>query len=299
LGIQEDFTMAPEQITVHKIQNTEHFYQCEEVQRRAWGMDNLSIVPAHVLIPAQQSGGLVLGAFNEKEKMVGFLFGFLGTRDPIPAGQTVAQRLKHCSHMMGVVPEYQSQGVGYLLKLAQAEHVRSQRLELVTWTYDPLESANANLNLCKLGVICNTYVPDYYGDLRDARNLGLPTDRFHVEWWVSSRRVVARLSGQDQRPTLSEVLDGGAHLVNQVHIDRKGIPHPTAHDLGATDAALLVEIPARFQSLKAADPALAMEWRLGTRELFTHYFEVGYTVSEFFSEITDDMRRSYYLLSKN
>ena len=291
--------MAEERITIRRLQETEHFHECEDVQRRAWGMGDISILPAHMLIPAQQSGGLVLVAFNEKEEMVGFLFGFLGTREPMLNGQTAAQRLKHCSHMMGVVPEYQTRGVGYLLKLEQAAHVRSQGLDLVTWTYDPLESVNANLNLCKLGVICNTYAPDYYGRLSDVRNAGLPSDRFHVDWWVSSRRVEERLDKGAQKLSLIRALDGGALQINRVSTDREGLPRPSSCDLGATKEELLVEIPASFQSIRETDLSLALEWRLHTRDMFTHYFDAGYTVTEFISEIRDQVRHSYYLLSRD
>ena len=88
-----------------------------------------------------------------------------------------------------MLPEWQSRGVGYALKVAQREAVLQQGLRLITWTYDPLESKNARLNIAKLGAVCNTYIRNYYGELRDDINLGLATDRFQVDWWIASSHV--------------------------------------------------------------------------------------------------------------
>jgi len=160
--------MGEGDIFVESLHETEHFYTCVEVQKKVWGMDDILVVPVHLLITAQKNGGLVLGAFTEEGQMVGYLFGFLGTREPASHDQSAAERLKHCSHMMGVLPEYQTKGIGYLLKLRQREHVLSQELDLATWTYDPLESVNANLNVCKLGVVCDTYLRDIWTNDRRA-----------------------------------------------------------------------------------------------------------------------------------
>jgi len=127
--------MHKEDISIEKLTTAQQFHRCEELQGRVWGLSDTDIVPLHLLLTAQKSGGLVLGAFDEEGKMIGFLFGFLGARD------AAARQLKHCSHMLGVLEEWQGQGVGYRLKLAQREHALAQGLELVTWTYDPLKAS--------------------------------------------------------------------------------------------------------------------------------------------------------------
>ena len=98
--------------------------------------------------------------------------------------------------MAGVHPAYRNRGLGYSLKLAQREHVLAQGIDLITWTFDPLETRNATLNFHKLGAVCNTYLPNLYGDMRDGLNAGLPSDRFQVDWWIASERVAQRLAGQ-------------------------------------------------------------------------------------------------------
>jgi predicted GNAT superfamily acetyltransferase len=290
--------MAEEDIFIETLHQTEHFYAHEEVQKKAWSMDDSSVVPAHLLITAQKNGGLVLGAFNEKGEMVGCLFGFLGTREPISENEGLAERLKHCSHMTGVIPEYQTKGIGYLLKLRQREHALSQELDLVTWTYDPLESVNANLNVCKLGVVCNTYLRDIYGTLADARNAGLATDRFEIEWWIASERVVKRLEKGGEKTSLDEVLKAGARQENITTVGSDGLVRPSVYSLSTTAEDVVIEIPADFQGIKAIDMSLAMEWRMHTRELFEHYFGAGYVMTEFISEVTEGIRHSYYVLEK-
>jgi hypothetical protein len=72
--------------------------------------------------------------------------------------------------------------------------VRKQGLELITWTYDPLLSRNAHINISRLGAVCKTYLRSEYGDMQDGLNAGLPSDRFKVDWWLRSNRVKRRLS---------------------------------------------------------------------------------------------------------
>jgi len=291
--------VAEERITVERVTEVQHFHACEEVQKRAWGMDDILVVPMHLLITAQKNGGLVLGAFNEEGEMVGFLFGFLGVRQALPSDERVAARLKHCSHMMGIVPEYQAKGIGYQLKLKQGEHVYSQGLDLVTWTYDPLESLNANLNVCKLGVVCDTYLCDTYGEMTTVLHVGLPSDRFQVEWWITSKRVEERIEKGGVKLRLNEVLDRGAKQVTVATVGPDGFLRPSVYDLSTTSEDVVVEVPASFQSIKSADMSLATEWRQHTREIFTHYFDAGYTMTEFISEIREGQRHSYYVLHRD
>ena len=201
--------------------------------------------------------------------------------------------------MMGVLEGWRGQGVGYRLKLAQREHALAQELELVTWTYDPLESLNAALNIGKLGVVCRTYFRDLYGEMEDGLNVGLSTDRFQVEWWIASQRVVHRLASGGYRPSLDAALESGAQLLNPATAGSDGLVQPSSAPLKPTADVVLVEIPAHVQAIKAADIELARQWRAQTRELFEGCFAAGYTVTEFISQVHDDLRRSYYVLQRD
>ena len=133
-------------------------------------------------------------------------------------------RLIHASHMAGVHPEFRDSGQGYLLKRAQWQMVRQQGVERITWTYDPLQSRNAKLNIAKLGAVCNTYIPNYYGQMRDGLNIGMPSDRFQVDWWVNSNRVQQRLSWpKPPRLDLAHYLAAEAPYANQTQLNADGV----------------------------------------------------------------------------
>lgn len=278
-------------ISIRALKDAAEFHRCEELQRRVWGMEDISVVPLHLLLTAQKNGGLVLGAFDEQGTMVGFIFGFLGMTDQ---GQ-----VKHCSHMAGVLPRYQGQQIGYRLKLAQREHVLAQGLDLATWTYDPLEGSNASLNIGKLGVICRTYLPDVYGDTGIQLHLGLPTDRFEIEWWVRSRRVEERLGSRHEKLTLDKALDMGAERANRIAFNDRGLLRSEMEDRAPGAEVALIEIPTDFQAIKSADMGLAREWRAQTREIFENYFSAGYVATEFISVVQGKQRRNFYFLQRD
>ncbi|MDQ5850812.1 MAG: hypothetical protein M3380_01845, partial [Chloroflexota bacterium] len=179
--------MSTTEIVVRHLEAIDEVRRVEALQREIWQMPgDREVVPLHLLVTAQKNGGLLLGAFSGEE-LAGFLFGFLG--------RTADGRWKHCSHMLGVLAPYRGRGIGETLKAHQRAFVMEQGLDLITWTYDPLESVNAFLNIGKLGAICRTYLRNVYGDLRDELNRGLPTDRFQVDWWLRSARVASRFIG--------------------------------------------------------------------------------------------------------
>jgi predicted GNAT superfamily acetyltransferase len=278
-------------LLVRPIRSIEEYRAAEDLQRAVWGLDDVEIVPDHVLLTAQKNGGMVLGAFQVApeeggvERLVGFVFGFVGlTPDGGP---------KHCSHIAGVAPACQDQNVGYRLKLAQRQFVLSQGLDLVTWTFDPLESRNARLNFHKLGVTCDTYVRDLYGKMRDELNVGLPSDRFQVDWHIASAHVARRLDAGWRGPSLSALEAEGVPVVNRARLS-SGPPHPSRGVLPLEGQGLLVQIPARFQALKAADVGLALAWREQTRSIFEAAFTRGYVATDLLFEAG----QSYYLLER-
>lgn len=255
---------------------------CEELQFHAWQMkDYREVVPLHMMVSTTRGGGLLLGAFDSSD-LAGFVYGFPGV--------TAEGRLKHYSHMMAVLPGRQGAGIGRQLKLAQRQALLARGLDLVTWTYDPLEGRNALLNLARLGAVCRTYIRDLYGDMADGLNVGLPTDRLEVEWWIASRWVAQRLAGRDGG------LAGGAIVANVTRPLAGGFREPGQIDLSLEAPAIWVEIPADFQAIKVGEPALALQWRLAARQMFETYFSAGYAAVDFVSRGSGDTRRSYYVL---
>jgi predicted GNAT superfamily acetyltransferase len=281
---------------IHPLHTLDEFRAAEELQRVAWGSSDLDITPMHMLITIAKNGGVVLGAFSGAE-LIGVVFGFIGTGEHRFGPEApAAVKLKHCSHQMGVRPEWQSKGVGYALKLAQREAVLNQGLRLITWTYDPLESRNARLNLSKLGAVCTTYLRDVYGELRDELNQGLASDRFQVDWWIASRRVETRLTRKRPPLQLRHYLDAGTVVLNPAKWDENGLP-VCADAIGplAADHAI-VEFPADFQSIKRIDHGLARAWRMQLRSICEDAFARGYGVVDCLCEPGPPTRSFYVLL---
>ncbi len=282
-------------LTIRPLESTADFHAAEEIERVVWPGSETDVTPLHVLTTVAHNGGCVLGAFDA-DRLVGFVFGFLGT-DSASSERPAMARLKHCSHQMGVLPDYQSQNVGYRLKLAQRDFVVNQGIRLITWTYDPLESRNARLNIAKLGAVCRTYFREVYGAMADGLNAGLPSDRFQVDWWITSARVKERLFGSRLPLVLESFTDAGATILNPATFGPAGWPRPAERPATFAGMTALIEIPADFQGLKAHDLALARAWKLTLRELFEAAFGAGYLITDFFHETLRGQRRSFYALS--
>ncbi len=279
---------------LHVLETPDELVEVEHLQRLVWPGDETEIVPVHMLRAAVDHGGVVIGAFMDA-LLVGFVFGFPGFEET-PAGP----RLMHASHMAGIHPAYRDRGLGFALKRAQWQIVRQQGVERICWTYDPLLSRNAHLNIAKLGAICSTYIPEYYGEMRDGINAGLPSDRFRVDWWVRSIRVENRLS-RVRRPklNLAHFLAAQAKIANPVQVWMADFPVPSSEIAlfsETTSPLLLVEIPPNFQALRTATPDLALSWREHCRQIFQTYFALGYIITDFVFE-PGPPARSYYVIS--
>src|SRR5512135_465158 len=277
---------------IHVLETHEDMAAVEALQREVWPGSETDIVPGHLLITVIHNGGLVLGAFDE-ERLVGFVFGFPGLEFTADG-----PRPKHCSHMAGVHPDYRGRGLGFALKRAQWQMVRHQGLDHITWTYDLLLSRNAYLNIARLGAVCSTYRRSEYGEMRDGLNAGLPSDRFQVDWWLNTHRVERRL-GKRPRPTLtlSHLTRVGVHPQYSLERRSDGWPRPPEHVSDLQDQLVAVDIPTYFMALKAADFALARDWRFFARELFETAFAKGYIVTDFIFDRGHDSPRSLYLLT--
>lgn len=287
--------MDEDSLRIRPLSTPEDMARVEELQRSVWTGDETEIVPAHLLLAVAHAGGVVLGAF-EDDDMVGMVFGFLGTDSSHPDRVAMA-RLKHCSHMLAVHPRARSRGIGYRLKLAQREAVLQQGVRLATWTYDPLLSLNAHLNIRRLGAVCRTYIRDAYGRMRDGLNVGLPSDRFEVDWWVTSNRVKSRLTSARPPLDLAHYLEAGAQKLNPSGLREDGFPVPPETPERPQGNLILVEIPPDFLTLKTADQDLALRWREHSRSLFVDLFAQGFLVTDFVYLGGETVPRAYYLLS--
>lgn len=277
----------------YTIQLLDEYHYMPRVSRlidEIWGGGAADAIPAHLLITIAHNGGLVFGAF-EGDQMVGLALSFLGIHQTEQGGV-----IKHCSHQMGVHPDHRGRGIGFALKKAQWQMVRKQGIALMTWTYDPLLSRNAYLNVRQLGAICQTYKREYYGEMVDALNAGLASDRFEVEWWLNTPRVEKRLDAANYvRIRLDEYRQGNAQQLYLPETDAtSGLLMPPEQYALPERTLLLMPIPSDFQTMRRDTPTLARDWRFFTRKVFETAFAAGYIVTDFVYE----NGRSYYVLTE-
>ncbi|MGH9743312.1 MAG: GNAT family N-acetyltransferase [Candidatus Acidiferrum sp.] len=179
-------SMVKQGISIRNLETPEDMKVCVELQQRIWGYSEIDTVPDQMFIVAKKTGGQVMTACDGDEP-VGFALAFAAARE----GLTYLH-----SHMVGVLENYQNRGVGRLLKLAQREDALERGINLIEWTFDPLQLKNANFNIERLGAIVRHYIPNLYGRTSSPLHAGLPTDRLVAEWWVRSQRVENVLSGR-------------------------------------------------------------------------------------------------------
>jgi chorismate synthase len=252
--------------------NPSEFRDIETLEQTIWQIDHG--VDAETIMAIHKSGGVVLLAYDldaDATRPIGFALSFVGL--------TEEGKVKHHSHMAGVVAEYRDKNVGYLLKLAQREVVLKQGITHMTWTCDPLESRNANFNFHKLGATCNTYFVNLYGDMSGI-NEGLPSDRFQADWFLDTQHVKERLQGVRFSVSRDDA---------QVISSNENRP-PEIWTLDAEKVWL--EIPASIQTIRVNNKELALAWRMMTRTIFTEAFAKGYTVTDFIFE----QGKGYYVL---
>ena len=174
-------------MTIRPVTDLAELEKCVQLQREAWGLADIEVIPTRMLVTQNRVGGLVLGAFDGG-RMVGFLNAMPGIRDGVPYWY---------SQMLAVAQDYRNRGIGSALKLAQRDHAQQRGVHLIEWTFDPLESKNAYLNVVKLGVIVRRYYVNLYGATASQVQQGLESDRVIAEWWIDKPRV--RVEGDIRR----------------------------------------------------------------------------------------------------
>lgn len=169
------------------------YEECVRIEHLTWGED--IAVPSAMFVVAHHTGGQVISAFIGP-KMVGFTLALAGIHGAgASSGSAVkdGQVFLH-SHMTAVLPEFRDQGVGRRLKLFQRQDALKRGIDLVEWTFDPLELKNAHFNLVRLGAVARRLIPNCYGVTKSPLHAGLPTDRLVAEWWLGSERVKSTLA---------------------------------------------------------------------------------------------------------
>lgn len=280
-------------IEIRRVIELEDFRKVEELQREVWGFVPMDVVPSRLMRIASKSGTLVLGAFDRTDRLLAFAYGFPGIRE---------NSLVFCSHMLAVHPEGRNRGLGWRLKIAQREWLLERPLDLVTWTFDPLEVKNGYLNLTKLGATSTEYLRNLYGQTSSPLHGGLDTDRFFLQWKIRSPRVVERVQGD---------FDFRAHcriwweklsidrVVNATVLGPESLRCCHSRDLDREDLELLVEVPRETGLFRTRWIEEGRIWQENLREIFGAYFAQGYAVTSVLRREDDSGERCFYLVQKN
>jgi predicted GNAT superfamily acetyltransferase len=212
----------------------EEYEACLQMQRDVWQFSDLDVTPLRSFVITRRGGGFTLGAFDASNKLIGFAHALAAFDEKL--------RPYYYSQMLAVEPGLQNAGIGVKLKLAQREHAFKTGVPLMTWTFDPLQSRNAYLNIVKLGAVVRRYYVNYYGNKStSALHRGLDTDRMFVEWWVRSAHVANALAG------------------------KRRVDKPEA----------VVEVPRDIEAMKKRDMDEARRWQLQIREEFLKWLNEG------------------------
>ena len=158
---------AHHEIEIRHCATLAEYDECVRIEHLIWGED--IAVPSAIFVVAHHTGGQVLGAFasaapSGKSRMVGFTLALAAIRSGKP--------YLH-SHMTAVLPEFRDRGVGRRLKLFQRQDALKRGIDLIEWTFDPLELKNAHFNLALLGAVARRFIPDCYGVTESPLHRGL------------------------------------------------------------------------------------------------------------------------------
>ena len=282
---------AAQQITIRDLKSIDDLSQLKAVEKEVWGMADDDTLPLTLAIACQAAGNIFVGAFDttkDKDKLVGFAFGFLGREH----GQTTIH-----SHMLAVLDAYRHLDLGSRLKQGQRERAMALGVREMTWTFDPLQSRNAHFNFSKLGVVSDTYKTDFYGPETSSILHRNGTDRLWVRWMLNSWRVRDRLAGKSTSAR-TETLDALRLLAPLVRFDPSGKPGRADLPESLARQRVSIEIPGDILEVERTDMGLAREWREATRWAFREALKAGFFVAEFCRSIRGQQGPGAYLLQR-
>jgi len=238
-------------VEVRRLTTLEEADDAIRIMAETWGAGH--VIPRELLRALETAGNLVQGAYRD-DVMIGFVLGFYGTE---PGGFHLH------SERLAVLAETRSAGVGYALKLAQCAAVLDEGATEIRWTFDPLVSRNAYLNLHKLGGVADRFDRDFYGQMAGVLDANDRSDRLWVGW--------------DLRAERGALAAEGAVVV----LDRTEEDRPVAGNAPVAGRPALIRIPREYQALRERDPASAREWREATAPALAACFAAGLVARDF------------------
>jgi predicted GNAT superfamily acetyltransferase len=275
-------------ITYRDLTTLQEFASVVALEEEIWGPGYDEPVPVPILAVTVLRGGILIGAFDAS-RLIGFVYSLPGLKHGRPM---------QWSHMLGVVDEFRNDGIGHQLKLMQRDRTVAMGLDLIEWTFDPMQAMNAHLNFAKLGVVADEYEENVYGESASPLHKGNPTDRLVAQWNIGEPHVERRIAAARNRSALPL----RAHDVGDATPVSRLLPYADWYECADRNVdldarRLLVEIPMGFTDMLTRAPDLALAWRLATRQIFTAYFARGYRAVDFMLDRAN--RKGAYLLTRN
>lgn len=272
-------------IRIRAVSSRADLETCVTLQRAVWGLSDLEITSTLQLASTLHAGGLLHLAESADGQAVAFAYAF-------PAIRGGVAHLH--SDMLAVLPRFQERGIGGALKWAQRDDALRAGVSLITWSYDPLQARNANLNLHRLGALAMEFLEDFYGVTSSSLHHRLPTDRLLVYWNLRSTRVAALAEKREKNvrgpvPALPRINDvkwqAGWPVSSEPMVDLEA-------------PELLLEIPPDWDVLASSAPRVAEGWQARIKRAFQSYLGRGYVGADFVLGEEGGRRRPFYILKK-
>jgi predicted GNAT superfamily acetyltransferase len=275
-------------VTIAPFRHLADYKTCEDIQREVWRSQDIDVVPVPMLLAANRTGGIILGAYNNLGDLIGFVFSILGSLKGAPI---------QYSYMLAVRMAYRNFDVGFKLKLAQRKEAQKRKISLIASSFDPMQPANAYFTLGKLGEWADAYEENFCGETTSLLDRGLPTDRILTHWNLNSKAVARRLESGPQRRDLRKELKQRA-VINRLVEIAPGLMNSSPVKLNCSSDQFLFEVPYNLPEIKNRDLGIALEWQGKMRQVFRHYFKKEYVATDFWVAEQDGHLRAFYLLEK-
>lgn len=255
------------------IKHRDDFGPILKLEALIWGLSECDSIPTTLLQPMLKNDGAVLIGAYDNQEAIGLCFAF-----PVRQGNQWAL----WSHMTGVHPRYQGRDIGFALKQKQREWALEQGFKRICWTFDPLQRRNANFNLNHLSASAGIYHENYYGEMADALNAGMPSDRLEVTWNITKAH----------KPKSIPLPQGDTHiLLSWPHHQ----PEPITRPIPVVNTQpLYLEIPYDIRQLKAQNKPRAIRWQQALRSILTALFADGHQLTGFVQD--QDKEHCWYAL---
>lgn len=231
-------------VTVRALVTTDEGEIAREIFDQVWPpLGGGTQVPPNLLRAITHAGGYCSAAFIDVDGQsvpVAAALGVLGVHNV-----DGHQHMHIHSHMAGVLEPYRNLRIGTTIKYHQRLWALEHGIDTVVWTFDPLVSRNARLNLVNLGVTVRGYEPNFYGAMLDSINAGDESDRVFAWWELTSDR--ARAAAQGKLAPITEL----------------------------SSSQVVVQTPPDIVSIRMTDPDLAQQWRKQVRAELMREFALG------------------------